>query len=92
MICENCKELGKKSVGVFTQTERMQMIAAQVSMLRSIEHGRRDSNDLKVANSIITKLLLSFDDESREIIRTTFAKGTGIDIDVKNCPHSLISL
>jgi hypothetical protein len=90
MICETCEQLGKDACSVFTQTERLQMLAAQISMMQSIENGRKDPNDLKIANSIITKLMLGFDPPSRRKLQETFLQSARVDIELKNCPHHKI--
>lgn len=89
MICDNCAKAAKKSEEVFTKTERLHLLAASVSMLRSIQSGPEQSNDLKISSSVITKLLLSFPEEGRGVLAQHFKQSIGMEINLKNCAHGL---
>lgn len=89
MICERCSAVGKKSVEIMTQIERMFILSASIAMLRSIQSGRNDSNDLIVANSVITKMLLSFEESSRHTLVNHFKQSLGVEIVLGSCPHGI---
>jgi hypothetical protein len=89
MICSRCEKVGKDMEKIFTKIERMSLLAAQIALLRSIESGRNDSNDKVVANSVISKTLLSFEHNSRGILIEHFEKSIGMRITLGSCPHGL---
>lgn len=84
MICKRCEQYGKDTEKCFTQAERIQSLTAQCMLLRTISN----ANDKMVANSVITKLMMSFAPQSRDTLRQFIANSVGIDISIKDCPHS----
>lgn len=90
MICANCEKAAKKSLDVFTLKERIHVLTSAVSMLKSMHaSGIAYSNDLAVSNSVITKMLVSFDKPSQEILIQQLKKSSGIEITLGKCPHGL---
>ncbi len=89
MICKQCESVGKKLEENFTKLERLNLLSGQMVMLRSCKAGRNDQNDLKIINSTITKLLLSFDIGSRETLRKYFIEGVGLNVELKSCAHDI---
>ncbi|CAM6004908.1 unnamed protein product [Sphagnum balticum] len=70
----------------------MYTLASAVAMLRSIESGRNDGNDKIVANSVITKTLLSFSPESRQSLIEHFERSMDMRITLGGCPHGITIL
>lgn len=90
MICASCNKVGIELEKSFTKAERMILIGAMVSFMRAIEKSPKiDRNDLVVASSILTKAMLSFTEESRNILVEHFKKSLGMEIKIGDCPHSI---
>ncbi len=83
MICEDCTKTGRKSLEVFTKIERMYVLTSAAAMLRSVEN----AGDKAVANSVVTKMLLSFDELSRHTIKKMIKESLGMEITLNSCPH-----
>lgn len=93
MICESCTKIGRRAVDVFTQTERIQMLTSTATMVKFLEaNPNAPHQDKVVANSIVTKLLLSFPEELRERLLQMLRTSAGVDITLKNCPHGVVTL
>ncbi len=88
-VCDNCSRTARKSVEVFTLKERLHILSACVAMLRSIQAGRNEPEDLIISNSIITKMLLSLHEEGRDTILRHFRQTLNMDIKLSSCPHGL---
>jgi hypothetical protein len=89
MICSNCERVGKELVKNFTNAERLFILGATIAMLRSIESGRKDPNDMLVGNSVMTKVLLSYEQNSRGTLLEHFRRGVGMGIKLGDCPHGI---
>lgn len=88
-ICDKCTKLGKSSRDVFTRAERIYVLASATSMLRSVLSGRDNTTDKMVANSVITKMLLSFESGERDTLTHQLQKSTNIGITLDSCPHGV---
>lgn len=88
MICDACTEHGKKAVGVFSNLERMYILTSCVNMLRSVTNEK----DKVVANSVVTKMLLSYDEASRYTLQQFLRQSLGMEISVQSCPHGKLAL
>lgn len=91
MICEQCATVGKKVDGCFTNQEKIQALTGQAAFMRTIlsakdDHVRKQS--LIVANSIITKFLMSYDVASRETLCQYIRQSAEIDFKLEHCAHS----
>ena len=89
MICKVCSDQGKKAGEAFTRKEIVSMLSAEAGLVQSIKRGRNSPEDLIVANSVISKLLLSFDTPTRGTLLEGLRKSTGMEITLKSCPHGL---
>jgi hypothetical protein len=93
MVCERCEAAGKRSENVFIGTERLFILGSAVSMMRSIKAGgKAQTEDELVANSVITKMLLSLPVQQRNVLTEHFKKTLGIDITLGDCLHKLSSV
>lgn len=94
MICKKCTDEAEKTKLVFTRLERVHILAAATSMARHIHHGtgRSTEQDKIINNSVITKMILSLEPEIREPMMRNLREVAGIDINLKSCGHSALSV
>ena len=88
-ICMDCKRLGEKAKDVFTQAERVHLLAAASAMARQIHHGsgRSTPNDKLINSSVVTKILLSFPEGMRAMLMQSFQEAVNLSITLNRCPH-----
>lgn len=89
MICERCEKPAKSLSNVFNNNEKNSIIICQTDHLRKLEAQVGASQMREVSNSVITKLLLSYDKERREALCDYIRKELGHSIRLDNCQHSL---
>jgi hypothetical protein len=88
MICENCEGLARKLNSVMSKKEIVQILSAEVAMMRSLDASGREE-DKSICNSIITKCLLALDKESRDGLIELLGRAGGMRIRLDHCQHSL---
>jgi hypothetical protein len=90
-ICKNCMKASENLLNSFTRLERIHMFSAAVSLARHIDNG--PEQDKMVSSSVITKLLLSFNDPAtRDGLLKMARKHMNSDIVIRDCPHSIVVL
>lgn len=88
-ICANCEKHGKGVYDSFTSVERIYMVTSACMMLRSLQSVPHAVDDRIVANSVITKVLLSFDKPVRHGLINYIRNSMQMDITLDSCPHGL---
>lgn len=86
-VCASCRKNSDLARDVFTVKERMHLIACVSSMARWLAEA--PAEDRIVSSSIMTKLLLSFPNETWETLIEQVSRSSGIRISIQGCPHSL---
>lgn len=87
-ICQNCEKAGEKAIEVFTMKERMFLASSTLHALQVLARNPV-REDLEVANSVLTKMLLTFPMSGRQAMLDYYRKFAGVDIVLGSCPHSI---
>lgn len=89
-ICADCQRQGDKAREAYTQPERMQILSAEIVMMRHLlANPNATEKDKLVANSVLTKTILSFEPRLREALIEQLAESSGIRWALKTCPHNI---
>lgn len=93
-VCGQCSKASENLKKSFTRLEMIHVIAATSSMARNIQYGsgKATAEDRIVNNSVITKLLLALDNDTRNVMLEVVQRTTGMRITLGSCPHGILNV